>query len=670
MQLLWCWPRRGAGCAARDIPPPRNPQDGHRGPRLNRLATQNSFEQARDLARAGKFQEALPLAQRAVAFCEKKYGPDAPKTAGALELLGNIHMGLLQRRQAIPLYQRALAIREKLGPDTVETARVQCRLGKAYTEVGEFAQALPLLESSLAIRKRILGPDHQDSAESMTNLAELQREMGALDKALPLAQQSLAIREKVLGENAPETSHSLSVLALIYQQQGDLQKALPLAERALAIRERTLGPQHPLTARSKSLVAMIHAGRQDYTQAEAALPKEGPKPVVDTATVEVYLGQKRYQQALDILSGSPPHPAAPTQFLALYYAQKGQALEGLGRLGDAAAAFGEAIQTIENLRARTPGERTGFFQGGRLSGHYKTYQSMIGVLAAMAHKGEPMPAALKSYGTDPAAAAFLVAESMKARTLLEAIAAKAGQAGGEAIPAELAAREHNLLDQLAALEVKRAEIFQPHRRMQRDVTAFQAEVKAVQDKQQALVEELRRSYPRYAALYYPRPYKAAELPLKSGEVLLEYSLGDKESYLFQVEPGGRTKIHRLATGQAALDRKISALLAPFRQNELRREDLKRFSVADGADLYRELLAPGSGRGGARHPPDHRARWRPGGLPLRGPGGGGAVGLGEKCAGGGPLAGDLRPVGRHPGPEPPDRALPGAPAAVCPGGLHL
>ena len=364
-----------------------------------------------------------------------------------------------------------------------------------------------------------------------------------------------------------------------------------MAERALAIRERTLGPQHPLTARSKSLVAMIHAGRQDYTQAEAALPKEGPKPVVDTATVEVYLGQKRYQQALDILSGSPPHPAAPTQFLSLYYAQKGQALEGLGRLGDAAAAFGEAIQTIENLRARTPGERTGFFQGGRLGGHYKTYQSMIGVLAAMAQKGEPLPAALKSYGTDPAAAAFLVAESMKARTLLEAIAAKAGQAGGEAIPAELAAREHHLLDQLAALEVKRAEIFQPHRRMQRDVTAFQAEVKAVQDKQQALVEELRRSYPRYAALYYPRPYKASELPLKSGEVLLEYSLGDKESYLFQVEPGGRTKIHRLATGQAALDRKISAMLAPFRKSELRREDLNRFSVADGADLYQELLAP-------------------------------------------------------------------------------
>jgi CHAT domain-containing protein len=567
-------------------------EEGESGPsKFSPATAQTSFQQARELARAGKFQEALPLAEKALAFCEKQWGPDDPKTAGALELMGNIHMGLLQRRKAIALYQRALAIREKGGPETPDTARILARLGKAYTDVGEYAPALPLLERSVKIRERVLGPEHQHTAESLGILAELQRQMGAHDKALPLAQQSLAIREKVLGGTAPETASSLAELALIYQQQGDLQKALPLAERALAIREKTLGPQHPLTARSQALVAMIHAGRKDFAQAEAALPKEGPKPVKDTATVEVYLAQKRYQAALDILSASPPHPAAPTQFLALYYTQKGQALEGLGRLGEAAASYAEAMQTIENLRARTPGERTGFFQGGRLGGHYKTYQAMIGVLAAMAQKGEPLPAALKSYGADPAAAAFFVAESMKARSLLEAIAAKAGKGAGEALPGDLVAQERTLQDQLAALEAKRAEIFQPHRRMQRDVTAFQAEVKAVQDKQQALVEELRRRAPRYAALYYPRPYKASEVPLRSGEILLEYSLGERESHLFRVEPGGKTKIFRLATGQGALDRKISALLAPFRQSGLRREDLNRFTVSAGAALYQELLEP-------------------------------------------------------------------------------
>jgi CHAT domain-containing protein len=127
--------------------------------------------------------------------------------------------------------------------------------------------------------------------------------------------------------------------------------------------------------------------------------------------------------------------------------------------------------------------------------------------------------------------------------------------------------------------------------MQRDVAGFEAEIKALQDKQQALVEEMRRRAPRYAALYYPRPYKANEVPLKSGEILLEYSLGERESYLFRLESGGKTRIFRLATGQAALDKKVSALLSPFRQSELRRDDLNRFTVSAGAALYQELLKP-------------------------------------------------------------------------------
>ncbi len=36
-------------------------------------------------------------------------------------------------------------------------------------------------------------------------------------------------------------------------------------------------------------------------------------------------------------------------------------------------------------------------------------------------------------------------------------------------------------------------------------------------------------------------------------------------------------------------------------------------------------------------------------------------IGEKCAGGGPVAGNLFPIRRHPGPEPPPRALPRPPA---------
>jgi len=554
---------------------------------------QGPFRQARELVREGKYRKALPLAEKAVEGRERRWGPDDPKTAGALQLLAHIHMALNHQRRAIPLYQRALGIREKaLGPEAPQTADTLALLGKAYLEISEYAKALPLLERSLEIRKKVLGPEHRATADSLARLAELKRQMGAHDQALVLAQEALKVREKTLGAEHPATAGSLDILAMLYQQQGQADKALPLAERAVKIREKTLGPDHPKTAHAKRILGLIHTGRQDYAKAETAV-QEGQRGKKGTVImVEAYLGQGRYQQALELLSTIPRNPWASPLNKAQYYTQQGKALQGLGRLSEAAAAFGEAISNIEEIRAQTPGERTGFFQGGRIGPHYKAYLAMISVLAAMAQKGEPLPPALKSYGSDPAAAAFYVAESIKARSLLEAIAAKAGKGLHHMLPPDLVAREKKLQEHLAAMDARREEIYQPHSGRKGDVAVFQAQLKELQEKQEALIKELRQRYPRYAALYYPRPYKTGELPLKSGEILLEYSLGEKESCLFRVEAGGRTHIYRLPLGQRQVSQRLEPLVAPFRQSNLRREDLGAFSLTEGAALFREILAPG------------------------------------------------------------------------------
>jgi CHAT domain-containing protein len=575
---------RSAG-QSQEVGPPRS---GEQEGKFKELA-----ERARALYAAGKYEEALPLAKRLLEIREKRLGPEDPRLAGSLQLVANLHLALGQFRRAMPLYQRALAIREKaLGPEHPETTGTMVRLGKAYTATGDYAKALPLLERSLETRRKVLGPEHAETAESLAALAALKRQMGALDQALPLAQQSLTIREKTLGPEDPRTANSLELLAMIYQQQGAADQALPLAERALKINEKARGPDHPETAQSQRILGLIHTGRQDYAKAESALEKGQSGAKGAGVKVEACLGQGRYREALELLAAHPPSPWAPPQFQAQYYTQKGLALQGEGRWGEAAASLLAAIRHIEDLRARTPGEKAGFFQGGRFIGHYKAYHTMISVLAVMAQQGEPLPPELKPYGADPAGAAFYFAESVKARSLLEAIAAKAGPGASPELPPDLAAQERRLREQLTALEAKREEIFQPHFGMKRDVATFQAEVAALQEKQQALVEELRRRFPRYAALYYPRPYKPGELPLKPGEMLLEYTLGEKESYLFRVEAGGRTQLLPLPVGQEQLARRLKAMLSPFRQGELRREDLGRFSLAEAAALYREILAPG------------------------------------------------------------------------------
>jgi hypothetical protein len=76
--------------------------------------------------------------------------------------------------EAIPVAQQALASWETAaGPDDAEVATALFRLAELYRELDRSADAEPLYVRSLAIREQVLGPDHPDVAELLYNLARL-----------------------------------------------------------------------------------------------------------------------------------------------------------------------------------------------------------------------------------------------------------------------------------------------------------------------------------------------------------------------------------------------------------------------------------------------------------------------------------------------------------------
>jgi len=495
---------------------------------------------------------------------------------------------------AMSLYQQALKSSEQaLGPEHPLTAACMARLAKVYSLLGFFDQALPLAQKSLQIREKTLGPESPQTAGSLIVLGFLYGQMGAHDQALVLIQRGLRISEKALGPDAPLNAAALNNLATLYAQMGSHDQALPLAQRAVQIREKVLGPENLWTAVSLKTLGFIYLVKKDYSQAESCFRRAQHKQG-EQGMVELYLATGRYQDALNLFPHLTPWAWMSSQYQAQFYTQKGLALKGAGRREEALTALQEAIRRIEELRARTPGDRTSFFESGRLGGYYRAYQGMVGLLAEMAQKGEPVPASLQTYGRETGAAAFYFAESIKARSLLEAVATGAARVNPQ-LPSDLAAKEKDIWERIQTLEAQRLDRFQERggrgERKDQPVLEFEGKREALQRELDGLVAELRRRVPRYAALAYPQPYKAQELPLKPGEVLLEYALGEKESYLFRVEPGGKTQVFRLAVGQEALEKRLGAMLAPFRQSVLRREDLQKFSINDAASLYKELLAP-------------------------------------------------------------------------------
>ena len=91
-------------------------------PSLAQGASARSAEIA-ELSKAGKYSEAVPLAQKFLADMEKNHGPVHRDVAAALNNLGMLYGSTGQDAEAEPLYKRALTTFEKAGGlDSVEVA--------------------------------------------------------------------------------------------------------------------------------------------------------------------------------------------------------------------------------------------------------------------------------------------------------------------------------------------------------------------------------------------------------------------------------------------------------------------------------------------------------------------------------------------------------------------
>jgi tetratricopeptide (TPR) repeat protein len=221
------------------------------------------------LCEQAKYQEALPIAQRAVELAKQGHGPEHSDTANALNNLGFIFYQTGDYAKAGPLLEESLRVRRKvLGSEDPATAASLDLLAQLDLAMGDYPQAEPLLLESLQVRQKVLGPEHRETVTSLNDLALLYQKTGRYAKAEPLYQQALQIDQKVLGLEHPETARSLSNLGELYKAMGDYVKAEPLLQEALRIFQKILGPEHPVTATGLQNLAGLCLTMHEYKEAE------------------------------------------------------------------------------------------------------------------------------------------------------------------------------------------------------------------------------------------------------------------------------------------------------------------------------------------------------------------------------------------------------------------
>lgn len=200
-----------------------------------------------NLAVAHKYTGRLAEAARLyLPLLEQTLGPEHPEIAVLYHNLGGLEHARGRFATGEPLARRSVEIRERtLGPNHPDVAADIAALAAILDGQGRYDESEPLYRRALEIFEREYGPEHYEIAVNLNNLAALKYTQGHLDEAEQLYRRSLVIKEKLLTAEHPDVGVTLNNLAVLCKAQGRYAEAAALYTRALAIFEQSFGPQHP-----------------------------------------------------------------------------------------------------------------------------------------------------------------------------------------------------------------------------------------------------------------------------------------------------------------------------------------------------------------------------------------------------------------------------------------
>ena len=434
---------------------------------------------------------------------------------GAYDVLGNL-------TSAMERFQEANALYRATGQRGLE-ANTLSNMGKLYydmadwqTSIAYYRQALSLLQAAGDARREAAVTYSLGVASFLTNP----------DAATEYCWQSLALRRKV--GDRPGEAQTLAELGAMYNALGKLPEAVRSADEALAI-QRSLGDRQG-QGRTLRTLGLAHAKLGHADQARTALDEAVTiaRTVQDRRNEGLNLNALGWSQSL---AGKPDlaresfdaarkiaEQIGDRDTLANSLKGMARAERDLGNLADARRDAEAALQLVEKVRSNAGGEEA---RASYLSSTLESYELYIDILML---QHEP-------------AAALEASERSRARSLLEMLS-EAGSDIREGVDPKLLAREHEITNLLNAKGTRLLPL------MGRDTpqsAALKQEVRALESEYQDVEAAIRKSSPRYAAITQPSPLKLKQIQdevLDEGSLLLEYSLGEKRSYLWAVSKTG------------------------------------------------------------------------------------------------------------------------------------
>lgn len=142
------------------------------------------YDQVVQLFQRQKYQEAAPLAERAVTASVATFGEDHPATISTRVYLGRIYMDLGRYKEAEPILKKTIAscIRA-FGEKDRRTLAAMSDLSHLYAHQGRNREAEQLIRKGLAAAERFLDKDDRATLASLSDLAAIYVALGQYSDA-------------------------------------------------------------------------------------------------------------------------------------------------------------------------------------------------------------------------------------------------------------------------------------------------------------------------------------------------------------------------------------------------------------------------------------------------------------------------------------------------------
>ena len=226
-------------------------------------------QQVFQLGEQGKYNEAIALAEKALAIRQRILSNEHPDVAVSLDNLAFLYHAQGRYSEAETLYLQSLEmLKHLLGEEHPGVATSLNALALLYKDQGKYEKAENYNLQALEMRKRLLGEEHPSVATSLNNLAVLYGAQGRYKEAEDYYLQAWEMRKRLLGEEHPEVATSLNNLADLYLNQGKYEKAEIYSLQALEMTKRLLGEEHPSVATSLNNLAVLYGAQGRYKEAE------------------------------------------------------------------------------------------------------------------------------------------------------------------------------------------------------------------------------------------------------------------------------------------------------------------------------------------------------------------------------------------------------------------